>query len=145
MVSDSENPKNAAAGVFPPPLELLTVSVNDRVAVCCGDEESFTGTVKVNAPVCVVVPERIPPELRLNPLGSEPEDTVQLYGVLPPVALIVLEYAVPAVAAGTPTVVMLSALVEFAVIVTEAAPDFVGSAWLVAVTVADVFTLTVGA
>jgi hypothetical protein len=40
---------------------------------------------------------------------------------------------------------MLRGEVEAAVIVTEAVPDFVVSAWLVAVTVALVLTLTLGA
>jgi hypothetical protein len=58
-----------------------------------------------------------------------------------------LEYAVPAVAAGKDLVVMLSGpgLEEPAVTVTEAVPDLVVSATLVAVTVAFVLTVTEGA
>jgi hypoxanthine phosphoribosyltransferase len=52
------------------------------------------------------------------------------------------EYAVPAVAPDTDVVVMLSG---GGVIVTDAVADLVGSAALVAVTVAVVLPLTVGA
>ena len=56
----------------------LTVRVNDFVAVCCGAEESATDTVKLNGPVCVVVPESEPLDCRLKPVGRVPETTDQL-------------------------------------------------------------------
>jgi hypothetical protein len=62
------------------------------------------------------------------------------------VALSGLEYALPAVATGKDAVVTLSeAGEEDPVMVTEAVPDLVGSSTLVAVTVAFVFSVTVGA
>jgi hypothetical protein len=65
---------------------------------------------------------------------------------LPPVALKGFEYAVPSVAPDTDVVVMLSGGgAEVAVTVTADFPDLVGSATLVAVTVAFVVELTVGA
>jgi len=65
---------------------------------------------------------------------------------LPPEALNELEYAVPAIAPDTDVVVMLTGGgAELAVTVTAAFADLVGSATLVAVTVALVLTLTVGA
>jgi len=56
-----------------------------------------------------------------------------------------LEYAVPTVAPDNDVVVMVSVGTGMAVIVTDAVADLVGSAMLVAVTVAGVVTLTVGA
>ena len=45
----SVNPKSVEGGrAPPPPVEALTVRVNDREAVCFGEEESDTCTVKVN-------------------------------------------------------------------------------------------------
>jgi len=61
------------------------------------------------------------------------------------VALSGLEYAVPTVAPDNDVVVMVSVGTGMAVIVTDAVADLVGSAMLVAVTVAGVVTLTVGA
>jgi len=62
------------------------------------------------------------------------------------VALSGFEYAIPAVALDKDVVVMLTGGgPEFEVTVTAAVADLVGSATLVAVTVAVVLTLTVGA
>jgi hypothetical protein len=61
---------------------------------------------------------------------------------VPPVALSEFEYAVPAVALAKDIVVMLGGMTVTA---TEADADFVGSATLIAVTVAVVLALTVGA
>ena len=57
-------------------------------------------------PAVVGVPE-IPPvdATRLNPAGSVPALTLQLYGVVPPLACSVVEYAVPAVPPGRDVVV----------------------------------------
>jgi hypothetical protein len=61
--------------------------LTDCVAVCAvGVVESVTFTVKVEVPVPVGVPEMTPEELRLRPIGSAPELTDQVYGVVPPVA-----------------------------------------------------------
>jgi hypothetical protein len=66
---------------------------------------------------------------------------------LPPVALNAFEYELPVVAPDKDVVVMMSVGggPEAAVIVTVDFPNLVGSATLVAVTVAFVLALTVGA
>jgi hypothetical protein len=54
-------------------------------------EESVAWTLKVNAPVAVVVPEIVPPALRVSPTGSAPQETFQVYGGIPPVAVKTVE------------------------------------------------------
>ena len=65
-----------------------TVIVNDFVAVCAvGAVESVTFAVKLNEPEVVGVPEIVPVAAdSVKPVGSAPELTLQLYGVVPPVA-----------------------------------------------------------
>jgi hypothetical protein len=46
--------------------------------------------VNVKLPDDVGVPERTPPEVSINPAGRLPVDTVKLYGLLPPLAAMVL-------------------------------------------------------
>ena len=105
---------------------------------------SVTCTVNDMVPAVVGVPEITPVDAtRLNPAGSVPALTLQLYGVVPPLACSVVEYAVPAVPPGRDVVVtvggcaaaataMLSALVPvlFAASVTctvnDAVPAVVG-------------------
>src|SRR5450755_2713333 len=79
-------PKKDWLMVPPLTVALLTVSARDCVALCCGEEESATCAVKVNCPVCVVVPESVPLACSVTPLGSCPDATDQVYGVLPPEA-----------------------------------------------------------
>ena len=95
----------------------------------------------------MVVPEIDPDDCRAIPEGSVPENNVQLYGALPPVALNAFEYELPLVAPDKDVVVMLrvGGGPEAAVTVTAAFPDLVGSATLVAVTDAVVFVVTAGA
>ena len=58
---------------------------------------SVTCTVNDAVPAVVGVPEITPvPATRLNPAGSVPALRLQLYGVVPPLACSVVEYAVPA-------------------------------------------------
>jgi hypothetical protein len=64
--------------MFPLPVEVLTVRVRDWVAVCWGEDESVTCTVKANCPVWVVVPESDPAEFTVTPVGSVPEARLQL-------------------------------------------------------------------
>jgi hypothetical protein len=53
--------------------------------------ESVTLAAKLNEPAVVGVPE-ITPELdKVNPVGKAPDEMLQLYGVVPPVADKVLE------------------------------------------------------
>ena len=57
--------------------------------------------------LAVGVPEMIPvPLARLSPAGSDPADTVQESGAVPPDAASVVEYAAPTVALGKELVVM---------------------------------------
>jgi hypothetical protein len=51
---------------------------------------SVARIVNVKLPDEIGVPERTPPEVRVNPTGRLPLDTVKLYGLLPPLAVIVL-------------------------------------------------------
>jgi hypothetical protein len=105
---------------------------------------SVTFTVNDTVPAVVGVPEMTPVEAtRLSPAGRVPALTLQVYGVVPPLACSPVEYAVPAVPPGRDVVVtvggcgaaataMLKALVPvlFAASVTwtvnEAVPAVVG-------------------
>jgi hypothetical protein len=59
---------------------------------------SSTCAVNDAVPAAVGAPEISPVEAaRLRPAGSEPETMLQLYGVVPPLACSVAEYAVPSV------------------------------------------------
>ena len=93
-------------------------------------------------PLCEVVPEIDPADCTEIPEGSVPEESVQVKGDVPPVAVNVFEYAVPAVAFVREVVVIKTG---GGVTVTDAAADLVVSAVLVAVTVTVVLALTVGA
>lgn len=88
------------------------------------------------------MPESDPADCTVIPLGSEPDESVQVKGSVPPVAVRGFEYAVPPVALDKDVVVMV---IGGGVTVTTAVADLVGSATLVAVTVTVVVTLTVGA
>ena len=73
-------------------------TVKDFAAVCAGELESFTWTEKLYEPAVVGVPLIAPlDEFRVKPVGRLPVDTVQLYGVVPPVACKVAEYDAPTV------------------------------------------------
>ena len=65
----------------------ITVRVRDLNDVCLGEEESVTSTVKLNVPFCEAVPEIDPADCTVIPLGSEPEESVQAKGSVPPVAV----------------------------------------------------------
>ena len=56
------------------------------VALCTGEVESLTFTVKEEVPAVVGVPLIWPEVLRVRPAGREPELSDQLYGVVPPLA-----------------------------------------------------------
>jgi hypothetical protein len=85
-----------------------TVILNDCAAVCgVGAVESITLTVKLNVPAVVGVPEITPVDAaKLNPAGSIPALTLQLYGVVPPLACNVVVYAVPTVPPGSDAAVV---------------------------------------
>ena len=93
----------------------------------------------------MVVPEIKPVLCKVSPVGSVPDAGDQLYGAVPPIAASVAEYAVPDVTADSAVVATESGFFTVGVIVTEAVPDLVESAELVAVTVADVLMVTAGA
>ena len=57
----------------------------------------------------VGVPEIVPVLVRVKPAGRFPEETVQLYGVVPPEAASAVEYATPATPFGKLDVVMVTA------------------------------------
>jgi hypothetical protein len=58
--------------------------------------------VKLNEPEVVGVPEIVPVVAdSVSPAGSAPELRLQLYGAVPPVAVSVVEYAVPVCPEGT--------------------------------------------
>jgi hypothetical protein len=69
------------------------VRVNDFVAVCAvGTVESVTFAVKLNDPAVVGVPEIVPlAAASVRPDGKAPELMLQLYGVVPPLASIIVE------------------------------------------------------
>jgi hypothetical protein len=75
------------------------------VAVSAGAWLSVTRTVKFDVPAVVGVPLMTPPELKLKPAGRLPVCRFQLYGVTPPVAASVCEYAVPTAPLGRLAVV----------------------------------------
>lgn len=83
------------------------VNVNDFVAVCAvGVVESVTLAVNEKEPEAVGVPETAPVAANVKPAGKEPEAIFQLYGVVPPPAASVVEYAVPTCPAGIEVVVI---------------------------------------
>ena len=61
--------------------------------------ESVAETVKLKVPLCEGVPASTPEvEFSVKPVGRAPEASSQVYGLWPPVAAKVTEYAVPEVA-----------------------------------------------
>ena len=60
--------------------------VTESPAVADTDALSVALTVKLAVPAVVGVPEMVPLALRFSPAGSEPVDTDQVYGGVPPVA-----------------------------------------------------------
>jgi hypothetical protein len=94
-----------------------TVRVNDLVAVSAvGLVESVTLAVKLKEPDAVGVPEMVPAEDNVRPPGKAPEPMLQLYGVVPPLAASVIEYAVPTCPDGTDVVVICTAVTAAATV-----------------------------
>jgi hypothetical protein len=85
-----------------------TVNSIPRVAVCRGVPLSRTSAVKTEVPVVVGVPETTPLLVRVKPVGSAPDATLHVYGVFPPAALRVTEYAVSSFPAASEVVVISS-------------------------------------
>jgi hypothetical protein len=77
--------------------------------------------VNDTVPAVVGVPESKPVDAtRFNPAGSVPELTLQLYGVVPPLACSVVEYAVPAVPPGSDAVMTKGGCEEVATAILNA-------------------------
>jgi hypothetical protein len=98
-----------------------TVRLNDCVAVCAvGEVASVTLTVKVKEPDAVGVPVIVPLDAAsVRPAGSAPELMLQLYGVVPPVAPSVVEYAVLTRPDGTELVVICSGVTAAATVIVN--------------------------
>jgi hypothetical protein len=60
-------------GAAPAAIVLIESSL---VALCAGEEESSTCTVKLGWPVVVGIPLIVPPWLKLNPAGKDPDANV---------------------------------------------------------------------
>lgn len=93
---ESPDPVLTATEHPPPPesLERLTVGggaaasiVTSKIRVDEALSLPATRTVKLEVPVAVGVPLRTPSADKLRPAGSVPEETDQLYGVVPPEAV----------------------------------------------------------
>jgi hypothetical protein len=56
--------------------------------------------VNVKIPATVGVPESTPEESSVSPFGTDPLDTENVYGAMPPIAVIVCEYRMPVVPEG---------------------------------------------
>jgi hypothetical protein len=92
---------------------------------------SVTCTVNDTVPAVVGVPEITPVDAaRPNPAGSVPVVTLQLYGVVPPLACSVVEYAVPAVPPANDDVVTVggcaaaaTSILRFAAAVAAGEPE----------------------
>jgi hypothetical protein len=96
-----------------------TVRVNDLVAVSAlgfGVVESVTFAAKLKEPDTVGVPEIVPAEDSVRPPGNAPESMLQLYGVVPPLAASVVEYAVPTCPDGTDTVLICTGVTAAATV-----------------------------
>jgi hypothetical protein len=61
---------------------------------------SFTCTVNEKLPDALGMPEMIPADARFNPDGTVPDTTLQLYGLIPPLAIRAVEYELPAIPLG---------------------------------------------
>src|SRR4029077_703859 len=82
---------------------------------------SVTCTVNDTVPAAVGVPEITPVDAtRLNPAGSVPALTLQVYGVVPPLACSVVEYAVPAAPPGNDVVVTVGGCTAAATAILKA-------------------------
>ena len=70
-----------------PATAALTRIEKDCVADCCTPLESFTKIVNEKDPEEVGVPKICPvDDPRVKPVGRDPDETDQAYGLLPPVA-----------------------------------------------------------
>jgi hypothetical protein len=82
----------------------LVLMEKGLVAFCTCEEESVTCTVKLDWAALVGVPLIVPLLVKLRPAGNVPDAIVHEYGLVPPVALSVVEYEVPTVPLGSAAV-----------------------------------------
>ena len=87
---------------------LIVLGLKAFEAFCLEAEESVACTVKLDWPALVGVPLIVPALLKLRPAGNAPDAIVQEYGIVPPVAVSVNEYAFPTMPFGTEAVVIVS-------------------------------------
>ena len=85
----------------------LTVSENGLDVICAGVSLSATCIVKLAVTGVVGVPLITPAADNVRPAGNVPDVALQVYGVMPPLAVNVCEYAVPEVAAARGDVVVI--------------------------------------
>src|SRR5574340_1247130 len=101
---------SVGAGVAVSPLRTTvgaSIIVIANVAAALADALSVTWTVKRNAPLVAGRPVMTPvEELRDNAAGSVPVLIAQVYGAVPPSAISVAEYAMPAAPFGSDVVVI---------------------------------------
>jgi hypothetical protein len=81
----STSPGAAVLGQMVNPADKMMVMLKELNADCAA--ESVTATVKLKVPVAVGVPEMTPLADRLSPVGSVPEESDQVYGGDPPLAV----------------------------------------------------------
>ena len=86
---------------------LIIVRVNGWVATCW-DPLPVTRIVKTKTPAAVAVPLITPLGDSVRPSGNPPEARDHVYGVVPPVAVNVCEYAPPTLPEGRDVVVIES-------------------------------------
>ena len=91
------------------------------VALCAGEVESLTLTVKEEVPAVVGVPLIWPDVHRVRPAVREPELSDQLYGVLPPLAESVAEYGLLVCALDSDEVVICTGATEAAMVIVRLA------------------------
>ena len=110
--------------------EMVTLMLNGTEAVRGGVAESATCTVNFEVPPAQAVPEIVPSLPKENPVGSDPEVTLQENGPRPPDSCSVALYAPPPVPPGKEVVVTEGG----GTTVSDAGIDFVLSATEVATT-----------
>jgi spore coat protein U-like protein len=92
--------------------EAAIVKVSALLALAFGEEESSTVTVNAAEPTATGTPESLPALVKLKPAGRVPDETLQVYGAVPPEAAKVAEYEVLTIPLGSVAVVTLGGFGE---------------------------------
>jgi len=111
----------------------VTVMLKLAEAVRGGFPESASRTAKFEVPAVHGAPSIVPSVPRVNPVGKEPEATLQEKGGTPPDSCSIAVYALPTTPAGREVVLIEGG----GTTVSEAASDFVLSATDVATTLTE--------